>query len=123
MPSWHDVAHGGVLCTFSNRSAQERGECMVWSVRACRRYGPSITYKIALCLLVTLLQPARRAAVLGQPSSLRLIDEAADQEMDQAAGQKKDQKAGQREIDQLDTGKETTRNWPRDESVSWPENG
>jgi hypothetical protein len=34
----------------------------------CRRHVPSITYKITP---VTLLQPARRAAVLGQPSSLR----------------------------------------------------
>jgi hypothetical protein len=36
-------------------------------VRQGMRHGPSITYKIT----VTLLQPARRAAVLGQPSSLR----------------------------------------------------
>jgi hypothetical protein len=42
----------------------------VWSVRAGRRHGPSITYKITPCL-VTLLYPARRAAVLGQPSSLQ----------------------------------------------------
>jgi hypothetical protein len=34
------------------------------------RHGPSITYKITPCW-VTLLQPARRAAVLVQPSSLR----------------------------------------------------
>jgi hypothetical protein len=26
-------------------------------------------------------------------------------------------------MDQLDTGQETTRCWPRDESVSWPGNG
>jgi hypothetical protein len=35
-----------------------------------RRHGPSITYKITPCW-ATLLQPARRAAVLGQPFSLR----------------------------------------------------
>ncbi len=35
-----------------------------------RRHGPFITYKITPCW-VTLLQPVRRAAMLGQPSSLR----------------------------------------------------
>ncbi len=39
-------------------------------VRQGRRHGPSITYKITPCW-VTLLQPARRAAELNQPSSLR----------------------------------------------------
>jgi hypothetical protein len=39
-------------------------------VRQGRRHGPSITYKITSCL-GTLLQPARRAAVLDWPSSLR----------------------------------------------------
>jgi hypothetical protein len=34
------------------------------------QHGPSIRYKITPCW-VTLLQPTRRAAVLGQPSSLR----------------------------------------------------
>ncbi len=43
---------------------------MVWSVRAGRLHGPSITYKNKPCW-VTLLQSARRAAVLDQPSSLR----------------------------------------------------
>jgi hypothetical protein len=37
---------------------------------AKNRHRPSITYKITPCW-VALLQPARRAAVLGQPSSLR----------------------------------------------------
>ncbi len=35
------------------------------------RYGPSITYKNQTCRVAGLLQLARRAAVLGQPSSLR----------------------------------------------------
>jgi hypothetical protein len=39
-------------------------------VRLGRRLGLSITYKITNCW-VTLLQPARRAAVLDQPSSIR----------------------------------------------------
>ena len=39
---------------------------MVWSVMG-GRHGLSITYKITPCW-VTLLQPARRAAMLGQPS-------------------------------------------------------
>jgi hypothetical protein len=33
MPSFRDVAHDGVLCTFSNRSAPDPGY-VVWSVRA-----------------------------------------------------------------------------------------
>jgi hypothetical protein len=48
-----------VLCTFSNRSAPDRDK---WC-------GPSIPYRITPCW-VTLLRPARRAAVLDQPSSL-----------------------------------------------------
>ncbi len=39
-------------------------------VRQGSRHGPFITYKITACW-VTLLQPARQAAVLGQHSSLR----------------------------------------------------
>ncbi len=59
MPSWRGVAYDGVLCIFSNGSAQDR-------------YGLSIRYKITPCLvMVTLRQPARLAAVLDQPSSLR----------------------------------------------------
>jgi hypothetical protein len=61
MPSFRDVAHDGVLCTFSNRSG---ASCVV---RQGRRHGPSMTYKITPCL-VTLLQQARQAAVLGQHS-------------------------------------------------------
>jgi hypothetical protein len=34
MPSLRDVAHNGVLCTFSNRSAApDRGKQVGWSVR------------------------------------------------------------------------------------------
>jgi hypothetical protein len=39
-------------------------------VRQGKRHGPSFTHKIKPCW-VTLLQSARRAAVLGRPSSLR----------------------------------------------------
>jgi hypothetical protein len=67
MPSLRDVAHDGVLCTFSNIQPQTGASGVI---RQGRRHGPSITYKITPCW-VTLLQPARRAAVLGQPSSLR----------------------------------------------------
>jgi hypothetical protein len=67
MPSLHDLANDGVLCTLSNRSASDRGASGV--VRQGRRHEPSIAYKITPCW-ITLLQPARRAAVLGQPSSL-----------------------------------------------------
>ncbi len=40
-------------------------------VRQGRRHGPSIVYKITPCW-VTFPQPARRAAVLGQPSAFGL---------------------------------------------------
>ncbi len=71
MPSLRDVAHGGVFCTFSNTSAPDRGKW--WCGPSGQAaWGPSITYKITPCC-VTLLQPARRAAVLGQPSSLRWV--------------------------------------------------
>jgi hypothetical protein len=68
MPFLRDVAHDGVSCTFSNRSSPDRGKQGV--VRQGRRHGPSITHKITSCW-VPLLRPARRAAVLNQPSSLR----------------------------------------------------
>ncbi len=44
MPSLRDVAHGGVLCTFRNRSSPDRGVSGV--VCQSRRQRPSITYKI-----------------------------------------------------------------------------
>jgi hypothetical protein len=53
--------------SFSKRSAEDRDK---WCGRQGMRNGPFITYKITRCW-VTLLQSARRAAVLGQPSSLR----------------------------------------------------
>ncbi len=68
MPSLRNVVHDGVLCTFSNR--WDPGASGV--VRQGRRHGPSIAYKITPCW-ITLLQPARRAAVLGQLSGLRPI--------------------------------------------------
>jgi hypothetical protein len=61
---------GKVLAAFLE------GLPLVWSavrrhvVDQGRRHGPSITYIITPCWF-TLLQPARRAAVLGQLSSLR----------------------------------------------------
>jgi hypothetical protein len=68
MPSFRDVAHDGVLCTFRNTDQHQTGTSGV--VRQGRRHGQSITYKITPCWL-TLLQPNRRKAVLGQPSRLR----------------------------------------------------
>ncbi len=59
---------GKVLAAFLE------GLPLVWSavrrhvVDQGRRHGPSIMYTITPCW-VTLLQPARRAAVLGQPSA------------------------------------------------------
>jgi hypothetical protein len=47
MPSVRDVALDGVLCTFGNRSAPDRGVSGV--ARQGRRHGPSITYKITPC--------------------------------------------------------------------------
>jgi hypothetical protein len=67
MPSLRDVAHDGVLCTFSIMAQPQTGASGV--VRQGRRLGPSIMYKITLCW-IALLQPAKRAAVLDQPSSL-----------------------------------------------------
>ncbi len=42
MASLRDVAHDGVLCTISNRSAPDRGQ-VVWSVRAGGMNPPSRT--------------------------------------------------------------------------------
>jgi hypothetical protein len=62
-----DVAHYGVLCTFSNWSAPDRGKwCSVsgqaaWIVHHVQNH----------TLLGHSPSAARRAAVLGQPSSLR----------------------------------------------------
>jgi hypothetical protein len=63
------------LCTFSNRPVQQQLElidaCSLAAPDRDKRYGPSLTNKITPWW-VTLLQPARLAAVLGQPSSFRL---------------------------------------------------
>jgi hypothetical protein len=67
MPSLRDLAHEGVLCTFSNRPVPDRASGVV---RQGRRHGLSNTYKITPCW-VTILQPSRRPAVLGQTFSLR----------------------------------------------------
>jgi hypothetical protein len=66
MPSLRDVAHDGVLCTLVIDHPQSGANGVVGQGR---RHGPSITYKITPCW-VTLLQQARRAVVLDQPSSL-----------------------------------------------------
>ncbi len=61
------VAHAGVLCTFRNRSAPGRGK---WCDPSGQSAWLSIAYKIKPCW-VTLIQPARQAAGLRRPSSLR----------------------------------------------------
>ncbi len=66
-PSLCDVAHDRVRVHLVIDQPQTWASCVV---RQGRRHGPSITFKITPCW-VTLLQPARRAAVLGRPSSLR----------------------------------------------------
>ncbi len=78
MPSLHDVAHDGWLCTFTyiteagySISSQLLSGQQVRYGKG-RRYGPSIKYKITIAASL-LLQPARRAAVLAQPSSFGLI--------------------------------------------------
>ncbi len=69
MPSLRDLAHDGVLCIFSKRSAPDRDKWCGPSVQAAWIVHP---YKITPCW-VTLLLLARRAAVLDQPSSFGLI--------------------------------------------------
>jgi hypothetical protein len=70
-PSLRDVAHDGDLCTISNRSTPDRDTTQgVWPVRAGGMDRPSHHAKITPCC-VTLLQLARRAAVLDQLSSFR----------------------------------------------------
>jgi hypothetical protein len=69
MPSLRDVAHDGVLSVLSVIYQPQTGTSGV--VRQGRRHGPSIRTKShPLLCWVTLLQPAWRAAVLCQPSSL-----------------------------------------------------
>jgi hypothetical protein len=66
MTSLRDVAKDG-FCVHLVIDHRPRANGVV---RQGRRNGPSFTYKITPCW-VTLLQPVRRAAMLGQPSSLR----------------------------------------------------
>jgi hypothetical protein len=64
MLSLRDVAFDDVLCSVHLVTDQpQTGASDV--VRQDRRHEPPITYKITPCW-VTLLQPARRAAVLGR---------------------------------------------------------
>jgi hypothetical protein len=77
MPSMRDVAHDGWLCTFLYNSSSKFHQLSAWQplsgqpVRYEKTGGtvcPSCTNHTCRG---TLLQPARRAAVLYQPSSLR----------------------------------------------------
>jgi hypothetical protein len=68
MPSLRDVAHDGVLCTFSNRSATDRGKLCDPSAQAAWTVHHVQNHTL---LGGTILQPAKGAAVLGQPSSLQ----------------------------------------------------
>ncbi len=78
MPCLRDKVHDGVLCTFNTKNirnsrwicqklAAEQLQCL--SGNEGRRHGPSITTQISPCW-VTLLQPDRRASVMGHLSSL-----------------------------------------------------
>ncbi len=69
MPSLRGVAHVGVL-VHSVIDQLQTGPAVV---RHGRRHEPSITYTITPCWVtfITFIKPARRAAVLDQPSSLR----------------------------------------------------
>ncbi len=65
MPYLCEVAHDGVLCTFSNRSAPDRKRWFDPSGQAAWT-----GHHVQNHTLVTLLQQARWDAVLGQPSRL-----------------------------------------------------
>jgi hypothetical protein len=80
MPFLRDEAYDGVLCTFSTRTSVTAAgfarSSQLSRSRQGKRYGPSgrrhgrsTTTQISLGW-VTLLQPARRASVLGHLSSL-----------------------------------------------------
>ncbi len=84
MPSLHDKTQDGVLCTFNTRtsataaglarSSQQSSTMQTrasYTVRQGRRHRSSITTQISSGC-VALLQPVRRASVLGHLSSLRL---------------------------------------------------
>ncbi len=69
MPSLRDVARDGFLSTFSNRSAPDRGKWCgpsgqaAWTVHRVQNH--TLLGSLSSC------QPDRRAALLGQTSSLR----------------------------------------------------
>jgi hypothetical protein len=79
MPSLRDVAHDGWLCTciFTMLQKLEIPSARSWAapVRATgtvrKRQAVRPVHHNNTSCLVTLLQPARRAAMLGQPSNLR----------------------------------------------------
>jgi hypothetical protein len=73
------VFHVHSVLEYQRQPLQDLPDARSWAapdwgkwcmVRQGRRNGPTITYKITPCW-VTLFQPARREAVLGQPSRLR----------------------------------------------------
>jgi hypothetical protein len=74
LPPLRDVAHDGWLCIFTIQQQLEIPSARSWAapVRATGTAGVRPVHHVQnhTCL-VTLLQQARRAAVLGQPSSLR----------------------------------------------------
>jgi hypothetical protein len=78
MPSLHDVAHGGWLCTFIIKQHLDIPSARSWvaPVRATgtvqkRQAVRPVRHVQNHTCRITILQPARLAAVLGQPSSLR----------------------------------------------------
>jgi hypothetical protein len=72
MPSLRDVAHDRWLCTFIMKQQQEIPSARSWAapVRASETVQP-VHHVQNESYRVTPFLPARRAAVLGQPSSLR----------------------------------------------------
>ena len=77
MPSLRDEAHDGWLCTSALKQQLEIASARSWEapVRATgtvrKRQAVRPVHHNNTSCLVTLLQPARRAAMLGQPSNLR----------------------------------------------------
>jgi hypothetical protein len=83
MPALRDKALYGVLCTFNTRASKPAAGYARISQMSSPRQGQAVRCvkaggtdrpsrkKSHPAAWVTLLQPARRAAVLGQPSSLR----------------------------------------------------
>ncbi len=76
MPSLRDIARDGVLCTFGIQEHQQQQlalpEAHSWAAPdQGKRYSTVHQVKAACMDWVTLLQPARRAAMLDRPSRLR----------------------------------------------------